>query len=59
MKRSFGTLIAQNSASGPNVLAGQRAALLITAVALLFLHRRQEARTAAGMAAMYAFFGPD
>ena len=58
MKRSFGTLIAQNSASGANVIAGQRAALLITAVVLLFLHRRREARTAAGMAAMYAFFGP-
>ena len=56
MKRSFGTLIAQNSASGANVIAGQRAALLITAVVLLFLHRRREARYAAGMLAAAAYF---
>ena len=59
MKRRFGTLVKQMDIRGRPIPTGQRAALLITAVALLFLHRRREARYAAGMAAAYAFFGPD
>ena len=59
MKRRFGTLVQQMDTRGRPIPAGQRAALLITAVALLFLDRRRRARTAAGMAAMYVFFGPD
>ena len=58
MKRKFGTLVQQMDTRGRPIPSGHRAALLITAVALLFLHRRQEARYAAGMAAAYAMFGP-